>query len=191
MARAAAAGADRRVVGGGLLVAITRQHASVRKAAQARAAGGTGLTGMFPFQSKGPDPHQLLMPRLNVELAGDVRQEAADNGYELWRKLNRQLGPPREDAAFHMITDMQNMGRKRCTTFPMSCALLKALETKVQDYVKEVCERSPPRHPVNKRRSVRAGAQPERKGNTHNSSHHHHDPEGRVFSSELSLGVEH
>jgi len=66
-----------------------------------RAAGGNNLTGLFPFEKKGPDLYQLLMPRLNVELAGELRQDAADNGWELWRKLNLQLDPPREDAGFH------------------------------------------------------------------------------------------
>ena len=59
------------------------------------------------WQAKANDLYKLLLPKLNLELSTELRHITVDNGFELWRLLNRKLDPPRTNLGFHMAVSQK------------------------------------------------------------------------------------
>ena len=61
--------------------------------------------------------YRMLVPKLNLDLSTEFRNSPPDNRFELWRLLNRKLGPQRADWAFHWTNDLRKHARTSCTDF--------------------------------------------------------------------------
>ena len=57
------------------------------------------------------------VPKLNLELSTEFRNFAPDNGFELWRIINRKLDPPRADLEFRLVNDIQRLAGTSCSDF--------------------------------------------------------------------------
>ena len=72
---------------------------------------------LFDYQGKASVLYRMLVPKLNLDLSTEFRNSPPDNRFELWRLLNRKLGPPRADWAFHWTNDLRKHARTSCTDF--------------------------------------------------------------------------
>ena len=66
----------------------------------------------FDVHTKSDTLYKLLMPKLLLELATDVRQVGSTNGFKLYRRVVLKIGPPRENNAFHMGNEIRGLGGK-------------------------------------------------------------------------------
>ena len=73
--------------------------------------------------------YRMFAPKLNFDLSTEFRNSATDNGFELWRLLNRKLDPPRADVEFHLTNDMTKHARKSCASFEQTVRSIAFLET--------------------------------------------------------------
>ena len=66
----------------------------------------------FDFATMLDTLYKLLMPKLPLELATDLRQWGSTNGFELYRRVVRKIDPPKENDPFHMGIEIQGLGGK-------------------------------------------------------------------------------
>jgi hypothetical protein len=66
----------------------------------------------FHFDAESDTLYKLLMTKLPLELATDLRQVGSTNGVELYRRVVRRIGPPQENDAFHMGNEIRGLGGK-------------------------------------------------------------------------------
>ena len=59
--------------------------------------------------------YELVMPKLGIDMAIELRQIGQSNGFELYRIPNRKIDPPRSDHAFHMRTQTQALCQQLCS----------------------------------------------------------------------------
>ena len=69
------------------------------------------------YAAKAVTLYRLLVPKLNFDLSTEFRNSAPDNGFELWRLLQRKLDPPRADVEFHLVNDIRKHARTSCANF--------------------------------------------------------------------------
>ena len=88
----------------------TLKEAFRLRVGRARAAnnGVEPVEELFDYSAKASVPYRMLVPKLNLDLSTEFRNSSRDNGFELWRLLNRKLDPPRADWAFHWTNDLQS-----------------------------------------------------------------------------------
>ena len=86
---------------------------------------------LFDYPAKASTLYKMLVPRLN---STEFRNSAPDNGFELWRLLNRKLDPPRADVAFHLANDIRKHARTNCTSFDQTVKFISFLESKKREF---------------------------------------------------------
>ena len=64
----------------------------------------------FDFATKSDIFYKLLMPKLPLELATDLRQVGTSKGFERYRRVVRKIDPPKENDAFHMGNEIRGLG---------------------------------------------------------------------------------
>ena len=65
---------------------------------------------LFKFNEKADALYKLVMPRLPVDLATEIRQTGGEsNGFELFRKLTQKLEPARSENAFHPANEIRGL----------------------------------------------------------------------------------
>ena len=93
----------------------------------------------FDFDTKSDTFYKLLMPKLLLELATDLRQVGSTNGVELYRRVVRRIGLPQENDAFHMGNEIRGFGGKgTLKDFSQTCRFLAFLEQKRMHYLLEI-----------------------------------------------------
>ena len=60
---------------------------------------------LVDYGTKAVTLYRILVPKLNFDLSTEFRNSAPDNGFELWRLLQRKLDPPRADVEFHLVNE--------------------------------------------------------------------------------------
>ena len=80
------------------------------------------------YGTKAVTLYRILIPKLNFDLSTEFRNSAPDNGFELWRLLNRKLDPPRADVSFHLINDIRKHARTLCASFEHTVRFIAFLE---------------------------------------------------------------
>ena len=88
----------------------------------------------FDFPGKAITLYRLTAPKLNMDLSTEFRNSSPDNGFELWRLLNRKLDPPRADLEYHMKNDLRRHARINCTDFSQTVRFVAKLESKRREY---------------------------------------------------------
>ena len=88
---------------------LTFEEAFRLTVGRARAANnGVGpIDALFDYPAKASVLYRMLVPKLNLDLSTEFRNSSPDNGFELWRLLNRKLDPPRADWAFHWTNKLR------------------------------------------------------------------------------------
>ena len=71
----------------------------------------------FEYAAKTSTLYKLFVPKLNFDLSTEFRNSAPNNGFELWRLLNRKLDPRRANIEFHLTNDIRKHARTNCTSF--------------------------------------------------------------------------
>ena len=84
--------------------------------------------------------YRMLVPKLNLDLSKEFRNSAPDNGFELWRLLNRKLDPPRADLVFHLTNDLRKHARTSCVDFGQTVRFIAMLEQKRREFQVETGE---------------------------------------------------
>ena len=100
-----------------------------------------GQYGVAPFDpalgdyaTKAVTLYRLLVPKLNFDLSTEFRNSAPDNGFELWRLLQRKLDPPRADVEFHLVNDIRKHARTSCANFDQTVRFIAFLESKRREF---------------------------------------------------------
>ena len=109
---------------------------------RARAAhnGTDPVDDLFDYSAKGLILYRMLVPKLNLDLSTEFRNSSPDNGFELWRLLNRKLDPPRADVAFHWTNDFRKHARPNCADFGQTVKPIAMLEGKRREFAAETGE---------------------------------------------------
>ena len=81
--------------------------------------------------------YKLLLPKLNIDLSTEYRNAASENGFELWRLINRKMDPPRADLDFHLINGIQRLARSNCVDFAQTVRFVNHLETRKLEFQTE------------------------------------------------------
>ena len=93
----------------------------------------------FDFAAKSDTFYKLLVPKLLIELATELRQVGTSNGFELYRRVIRKIDPPKENDAFHMGKEIQGLGGKgTLKDFGQTCRILEFLEQKRKHFLLEI-----------------------------------------------------
>ena len=95
---------------------------------------------LFDFATKAATLYRMLVPKLNLDLSTEFRNSAPDNGFELWRLLNRKLDPPRADLGFHLTNDLRKHARTSCADFAQTVRFISMLEQKRREFQVETGE---------------------------------------------------
>ena len=81
-----------------------------------------------------PGLYRILIPKLNFDPSTEFCNSAPDNGFGLWRLLNRKLDPPRADVEFHFISDIRKHARTTCASFEQTVRFITFLESKRREF---------------------------------------------------------
>ena len=114
-------------------------EATVVRARQAN-SGLEPVEEFFDYAAKGSILYRMLVPKLNLELSTEFRNSSPDNGFELWRLLNRKLDPPRADFAFHWTNDLRKHARTNCSDFNQTVKFIAMLEGTRREFAAETGE---------------------------------------------------
>ena len=83
----------------------------------------------FQFDDRADELYKLIMPRLDEATGTEFRQVGGkQNGFELFRQLNRRIDPPREDINFDLRTEIAGLGSHKCKDFRQTFRFIKMLE---------------------------------------------------------------
>ena len=86
------------------------------------------------YATKAVTVYRLLVPKLNFDLSVEFRNSAPDNGFELWRLLQRKLDPPRADVEFHLVNDIRKHARTSRANFDQTVRFIAFLESKRREF---------------------------------------------------------
>ena len=100
-------------------------------------SGTDPVEEFFDYAAKGSILYRMLVPKLNLDLSTEFRNSSPDNGFELWRLLNRKLDPPRADFAFHWTNDLRKHARSNCSDFNQTVKFIAMLEGKRREFAAE------------------------------------------------------
>ena len=89
---------------------------------------------LVDYATKAVTLYRLLVPKLNFDLSTEFRNSAPDNGFELWRLLQRKLDPPRADVEFHLVNDIRKHARTSCANFDQAVRFIAFLESKRREF---------------------------------------------------------
>ena len=113
-----------------LLLTIASMNDSFQKAKRA----SNDIDPIRPGTCRLVTFYRFLIPKLNFDLPKELRNSAPDNGFELWRLLNRKLDPPRADVEFHFTNDIRKHARTYCTNFERTVRFATCLEVKKREF---------------------------------------------------------
>ena len=89
---------------------------------------------VFDFPGTASTLYRMLVPKLNLDLSTEFRNSAPDNGFELWRLLNRKLDPPQADLALHLTNNLRKHARTNCADFPQTVRFISMFEQKRHEF---------------------------------------------------------
>ena len=84
----------------------------------------------WEFQQKATELYIFLLPKLNTGLSVKITQVEEMNGFDLWRMINREEDPMKQDAGLHIEVEIQSTGGQKCRNIKETKALMMKLEAK-------------------------------------------------------------
>ena len=86
------------------------------------------------FSAKAMDISTFLLLKLNTLLSTIVGQVEDNNGFELWRMVNREEDPIRHNAKFQLEVDVRGLGQRKCASFHDTIKLLQVVERRAKEF---------------------------------------------------------